>query len=91
MHLIANNQSLRYLKNDTFTLNLTMQCVPYISYQSVSDFMKDVGMSTCKLSLLLLLTHAHAQRGKVIGSVVVVSAKIARSRSLGEFASAICS
>ena len=27
----------------------------YIGYQSVSDFMKDVEMSTCKLSSLLLL------------------------------------
>ena len=27
----------------------------YIYYQSVSDFMKDVGMSTCKLLSLLLL------------------------------------
>ena len=38
-----------------------------------------------------LLPHAHAQRGKVIVSVVVVvvvSTKIARSRILGEFASA---
>ena len=35
---------------------------------------------------------AHAQRGKVIGSVVVfVSTKIARSRVLGEFISATCS
>ena len=40
-----------------------------------------------------LLPRAHAQRGKVIGSVVVVvvvSTKIARSRILGEFASANC-
>ena len=43
------------------------------------------------------LPRAHAQRGKVISSVVVgvvvvvVSTKIARSRILGEFASANCS
>ena len=39
----------------------------------------------------ILLPRAHAQRGKVIGSVVVVVVvvhiKIARSRNLGEFAS----
>ena len=43
---------------------------------------------------IFLLPRAHAQRGKVIGSVVVVvvvSTKIARSRILGEFASANCS
>ena len=42
----------------------------------------------------LCLPRAHAQRGKVIGLVVVVvvvSTKIARSRILGEFASANCS
>ena len=45
----------------------------------------------------VFLPRAHAQRGKVIGSVVVVvvvvvvSTKIARSRVLGEFASASCS
>ena len=44
----------------------------------------------------LLLPRAHAQRGKVIGLVivvvvVVVSMKIARSGILGEFASANCS
>ena len=42
-------------------------------------------------AIILLLPHAHAQRGKVISSVVfvvVVSMKIARSRILGEFASA---
>ena len=41
-----------------------------------------------------LLPRAHAQRGKVIGSVVVVvvvSTKIARSTILREFASANCS
>ena len=44
----------------------------------------------------VLLPRAHAQRGKVIGSVVVVvvvvvvSTKIARSRILGEFTSATC-
>ena len=42
---------------------------------------------------MILLPRMHAQRGKVIGSVivVVVSTKIARSRVLGEFASANCS
>ena len=41
----------------------------------------------------VLLPRAHAQRSKVIGSVVVVVAgtKIARSRILGEFTSATCS
>ena len=43
----------------------------------------------------MLLPRAHAQRNKVVGSVVVfvvvVSTKIARSRILGEFASANCS
>ena len=40
-----------------------------------------------------LLLRAHAQRGKIIGSVivVVVSTKIAKSRLLDEFASANCS
>ena len=41
-----------------------------------------------------LLSRAHAQRGEVIGPVVVVvvvSTKIAKSRILGEFASANCS
>ena len=40
-----------------------------------------------------LLPRAHAQRGKVIGFVVVVvvSTKIARSRILDKFASANCS
>ena len=45
-------------------------------------------------SVSIIFTHAHeAQRGKVIGSVVVVvvSTKITRSRSLGKFASANCS
>ena len=43
------------------------------------------------------LPRAHAQRGKVIGRVVVVvvvvvvSTKIARARILGEFTSANCS
>ena len=41
-----------------------------------------------------ILPHAYAQRGKVIGSVVVVvvlvSTKIAGSRNLGVFASANC-
>ena len=42
--------------------------------------------------MITLLPRAHAQRGKVIGFVVVVvSTKIARSRILGEFASANCS
>ena len=44
--------------------------------------------------LRLLLTRVHAQRGKVIGFVVVVvvvSTKIARSGILGEFVSANCS
>ena len=50
----------------------------------------------CPLCLSILnvysLPRAHAQRGKVIGSVVVVvvvvvHTKIARSRILGEFAS----
>ena len=45
---------------------------------------------------LVLLPRAHAKRGKVVGSVVVVvvvvvSTKIARSRILGEFASVNCS
>ena len=41
----------------------------------------------------VVLPRAHAQRGEVIGSVVVVvvSTKIARSRILGEFASVHCS
>ena len=37
-----------------------------------------------------LLPRVHAQRSRVIGSVVVVSTKIARSRNLGEFASVNC-
>ena len=44
--------------------------------------------------MVLFLPRAHAQRGKVIGSVVVVvvvSTKIAGSRILGEFTSATCS
>ena len=51
--------------------------------------------------ILHSLPHTHAQRGKVIGFVVVVivvvvvvivvSTKIARSRILGEFTSATCS
>ena len=44
---------------------------------------------------VILLPRAHAQRGKVIGFVVVVvvvvSTKIARSGILGEFASTNCS
>ena len=42
------------------------------------------------MCVALFLPRAHAQRGKVIGSVVVVSTKIARSRILGEFTSANC-
>ena len=61
--------------------------------KSVLDYLNaDVArMSTWKLSFLLL-PRAHAQRGKVIGLVVVVvSSKIARSGILGEFASDNCS
>ena len=54
------------------------------------DFVNAQHQADSKLSSL---PHAHAQRGKVIGSVVVVvvvvvSTKIARSRILGEFTSA---
>ena len=50
----------------------------------------------CNLIIITPCACANAQRGKVIGRVVVVvvvvvSTKIARSRILGEFTSATCS
>ena len=58
----------------------------------LSCFYSDKQVQECLTLSSRFLPCAHAQRGKVIGSVVVVvSTKIARSRVLGEFTSATCS
>ena len=58
----------------------------------------DPVVSNCNSSSMLSLPRAPVQRGKVIGSVVVIAVvvvvvhtKIARIRILGEFASPSCS